>query len=124
MTAQTVIVVANQCGAPKGQPLFIANTSHKFSHKESMDEHIRSGGIIKDWSRAFSHIYINDKTPSELQWVLEPYMLSGTTEETINGTRFNFIEPDKESGLYVSLFNTGKAESTWAVASQFLIERK
>ena len=117
------ILVSNNSGFPKGYILAVLESNHAFSPNETLKEWVKSGNAPESWGRSYTLVKITDKSKAELQYLLDPFLIYATNPPESDGRKYSFIEPAKDSLLYKDLLDDGEAESTWAIASPYLIER-
>ena len=113
------ILVSNNSGFPKGYILAVLDINHVFSPNETLKEWVKAGNDPLNWGRSFTLVKVIDKAISELQYILEPFVVDNVSQ----GRKYSFIEPLKGSVLYNDLYDDGEAESLWSVAEPYLIER-
>lgn len=117
------ILISNQSSYPKGYILAILESDHIFSPNETLNAWVKAGNAPENWGRSFTLVKITDKSRSELLYLLDPYVLIGVDSSVINGRKYSFIEPEKDSLLYNDLYDDGEAEAVWSVAKPYLVER-
>lgn len=106
-------LVSNISGIAKGEIVIIVPLDHEFSHVESMQEFIKSGGNFEDWSRLFSIVYFSDKTFEECKH-LDDYLPDQVTK------KYYFIPPLQGTPEWNELYQTGEITSTYEEIMQFI----
>lgn len=91
--------------------LSVLDGSHKFSFRETMQEHFSNGGNIENWSHAFLLIIITDKDKADLDYLLD---------DTELGRVHSFSEPIEGSEHWNELASTGQISLTFADFEQYI----
>lgn len=100
------ILVSNKSGIPKAEIVDIYSSDHVFTRKETMAEHLRSGGKFEDWNRVFTLVIVEDKNKEDLS-----YLLNG----------WKFVEPPRNSEEWKEMYLTGQISSVFAEIKKHLI---
>lgn len=119
-----VIMICNVCNAPRGKIVLVRSTDENFTKNMSKKKWIESGELAEDWND-FSYVFfVDDKTSTELQYLLEKQI--DFTEEVPIPTGVDLYQFDVPvSGTFYNTLNQdGEYTNNWSFYEQYLITRQ